>query len=155
MWPYTLGWRRPLSRRAAHVDPVNLLVLGAGPDEVLRRLRDRGWRDPVEGGVHLVWVGGWWPRLMAGHLERGDAQERDHLRVWRFGPHTLGGAHHEVRGADGRGHVVTDWDAARDRAAADLAAAGLRALTPSPVLTPPDLRGRPSDGRVARLATGR
>lgn len=152
LWPYTVHWRRPWRRGPADVDPVNLLVLHATPAQVIDRLRGQGWREPTEGGVHLIWVGGWWPRLMAGHLEWGDAGERDHLRLWRLGHHTVGGAHHEVRGAGGRGHRVTSWDAARERAAFDLAATGLRALAPSAVLTPPDLRGRPSDGRVARLS---
>lgn len=152
VWPFTQGWR-DLCRRGPHaVDPLNLLVLNAGPAEVRARLAGRGWRMPEEGGIHLIWVGGWLPRLMATHLERGDAEERDHVRLWRFGPHTLAGAHHEVRGADGRGHVVTSWDAARDQAARDLAASGLCALPPGAPITPPDLRGLPSDGRAARLA---
>jgi hypothetical protein len=151
LWPYTQGWREPLRREAALVDPVNLLVLNARPERVGALLERRGWRVPTEGGLQVIWVGGWLPRAMAAHLERGGAEERDHVRLWRFGPHTVAGAHHEVRGPGGRGHAVTSWNAARDQAAADLAAAGLVPLPASAPITPPDLRGRPSDGRAARL----
>ena len=140
-----------LRRGHAFVDPVNLLVLDAGPGEVLGRLLAAGWRVPTEGGLHVILLGGWLPRPMAGHLERGDAEERDHLRAWAFGPHTVAAAHHEVRGPGGRGHRVTSWDAARAQAGDDLAAGGLRRLPPSQVITAPDLRGCASDGRAWRL----
>ena len=150
LWPYTQNWRYLVRRREeALVDPVNLVIVGATPGDVLGALLGSGWAIPSEGALQRTWIDGL-PRRMAGHAALGGRERRYHLRVWSFGSGSVAAAHHELMDAEGR-HRVTSWDAARDRAAADLERAGLARVGETAVITKPNLRGRASDGRAWRL----
>ncbi len=149
LWPYTQAWWRPWrSTRPELVDPVNGMVLRAGPAAVLAALAGGGWERPPDGAVHRTWIDGR-GRRMVDHIALGDRSERVHVRVWAFGPHTLFAAHHEVM--DERGHhVVVSWDAARATVGEALHRAGFAGLAPTGPVTLPALRDVPGDGRVWR-----
>jgi hypothetical protein len=88
---------------------------------------------------------------MDDHVALGDRTERVHVRLFGLLRHTILAAHHEI--GDGCGnHVVTTWDGARAETAQSLERSGFRRLGSSAPITPLDLRGVPSDGRVWRLA---
>ncbi len=151
IWPFTQAWWRP--RRSSDprlIDPVNLLILGAAPLEVWEALREQGWARPGDGAVHRTWIDGR-ARRMIDHIALGDRAERDHVRLFRLGGHTLAAAHHEVAGADGH-HRVTSWNRARDEVIRALTRAAYVPLTPSAVIAAVDLRGAPGDGRAWRVA---
>lgn len=153
LWPFTQSlrflWR---SRNPGWLDPINLIVADAAPTAVLRMLSERGWTRPEDGATHRTWIDGHFVR-MSDHTALGDRAERVHVRVFACASATLVAAHHEV--ADDRGHHhVTSWDSARQVTADALAAAGASRLDPTGVITPPDLRGAPSDGRAWRLRAG-
>ena len=150
LWPYTQSWRTLLRRNdEALVDPVNLVLLGAGPEGVMGALAGEGWARPRDGAVHRIWLNGR-PRRMSDHLALGTRAARVHVRLWAAAGRTLAAAHQEV--LDGRDrHVVTSWDAARAAVAEALSRAGFARLAPTGVITRPGLRGAPSDGRAWRL----
>lgn len=149
-WPYTQSWRHMRRRtEEALVDPVNLLVL-APLGVVEDALVAASWEiDPAEGGVHYLW-GRHLPRRMASHAALGPPEERDHVRLWPMGDATVVAAHHEVR-AEGGGHRVTSWDAARAVVAEAVVAAGMARADDAPMLTLPGVRGCASDGRIWRF----
>jgi hypothetical protein len=150
LWPYSQSWRTLLRRRdEALVDPVNLFVLGADPEAVMAALAARGWARPADGALHRLWLDGR-PRRMSDHAALGDRAARVHLRLWGVARGTLGAAHQEVLDERNR-HVVTSWDAARAAAADALGGAGFAPLAPTGVVTRPDVRGVPGDGRAWRL----
>ena len=153
VWPFTQSRRfRWRSRHPTWLDPVNLLVLRAAPAQVVQMLAEQGWQRPDDGATHRTWIDGAFV-TMSDHSALGDRYERVHVRLFALGDATIIGAHHEV--ADGRGHHhVTSWDRAREAAADALEAAGARQIAPTGVVTPPDLRGVPCDGRVWRLVAG-
>lgn len=150
LWPFTqsrrLLWR---SRRPARLDPINLFVLRTPPEAVIATLGGQGWCRPGDGATHRTWVNGTF-RLMVDHIALGDRAERTHVRAFAFADGALLAAHHEVANARGR-HIVSSWDAARATTAAALEAAGYTRIAPTAMITPPDLRGVSSDGRVWRL----
>jgi hypothetical protein len=150
LWPFTQSWRFAWrSRDPGRLDPVNLLVLQAPPDVVRDALTARGWRRPDDGATHRTWVDGTF-RRMHDHVALGDRAERVHVRLFSLASGTLIAAHHEV--ANDRGaHRVTSWDRARAETAAALESAGFARLSPTGPITPPDLRGVPSDGRAWRF----
>ena len=150
VWPYTRSRRVPplRGREERWVDPLNLLVLGAGVEDVSGVLVDRGWTVPKDGQVHRLRVDGRM-RRMAHQLALGPRAERTHVRMWPLGGVLALAAHHEV--ASGRIHHVVSWDAARATVAAALEEAGYRRVQPTRVVTRPNLRGRPGDGRLWRL----
>lgn len=150
LWPFTQSRRRLWrSTRPGHLDPVNLLILRADPAAVVAALRDSGWTRPDDGATHRTWVNGTF-RSMADHVALGDRAERSHARVFRLGDATLVAAHHEI--ADHRGrHLILSWDRARAAVAAALQSAGYTRIGDTAVITPPDLRDAPGDGRVWRM----
>jgi hypothetical protein len=109
----------------------------------------QGWRRPDDGAVHVLWIGHR-RRRMSDHTALGTRAARVHVRLWAVPAGTVAAAHDETLA--GERHVVRSWDGARAAVAEALAAAGWRALEPSPEITKPDLRGLPSDGRAWRLA---
>ncbi len=150
LWPFTQSrrfmWR---SRNPTWLDPINLLVLRTSPTRVVQMLARQGWQRPSDGATHRTWIEDAFV-TMSDHIALGDRAERVHIRLFAFVDATLIAAHHEV--ADNRGHHhVTSWDRARAVAAAALESAGASRLGPTGVLTPVDLRGVASDGRVWRL----
>lgn len=150
LWPFTQSWRFPWrSRNPNWMDPVNLLVLRTPPETVCEALAGEGWARPDDGATHRTWVDGTF-RRMHDHVALGERAERVHVRLFSLAGGTLMAAHHEV--ANDRGaHRVTSWDRARAETAAALESAGFTRLAPTGPVTPPDLRGVPSDGRVWRL----
>lgn len=151
LWPYTQDRRSPLRLSLQRLlDPVNLVVAGATPDDVALALGLAGWRRPRVARPHCTWINGHLIEMDRDAI-LGDEGTRFHLRLWRIGRCTLGAAHHEIPGRRVR-HVVTGWDDARARVAEDLARAGYAPLGPSPRIAPPDHRGLESDGRAWRLA---
>ncbi len=153
LWPFTQHRRLPRrSRDPARLDPINLLVLGAAPAVVIARLAERGWHRPDDGATHRTWIDGRFV-TMSDHIALGDRAERVHLRVFAFAGATLIGAHHEHADPRGR-HRVTSWDRARQAVADALESAGMARSAPTGIVTPPDFRGVPSDGRVWRLVAG-
>lgn len=153
LWPYTQHrWRWWRSGRPELVDPINGLVVGVAPAEIHGALTARGWVRPSDGAVHRTWVDGRFVR-MSDHIALGDRQERVHVRLFAYGPHTLVAAHHEV--ADERGHhVVTSWDRARAALVAALIAAGYRDDGAIDDATAANVRGVPGDGRIWRARGG-
>ncbi len=153
LWPFTQSRRFPWRCTApGRLDPVNMLVLRADPARVFAALAACGWRRPDDGAVHRTWVDGRF-RTMDDHIALGDRAERVHVRLFPIGEATLAAAHHEV--SDTRGHhLVTSWDRARAETVAALESAGFAPIAPSAVVSPPDLRGAPGDGRVWRLIAG-
>jgi hypothetical protein len=144
-----LPWR---STQPDRLDPVNLLVLETTPQTIWDSLAGTGWNRPDDGATHRTWVDGRF-RRMSDHIALGSRDERVHVRLFPLVRHTLLAAHHEI--ADERGHhVVTSWDRARSATAESLARAGFRHLGRSEPITPVDLRGAASDGRVWHLAPG-
>lgn len=150
VWPFTQSrrflWR---SRNPRWLDPINLLVLRTAPAQVIAMLDEQAWSRPGDGATHRTRIDGAFVRMFD-HSALGDRAERVHVRIFAFADSTLVAAHHEV--ADARGHHnVTSWDRARQVTADALEAAGASRLAPSGVVTPIDLRGVPSDGRIWRL----
>jgi hypothetical protein len=150
LWPFTQSrrflWRCQTPKR---LDPVNVLVLERSPAAVLQMLTRQGWERPGDGATHRIWVDGRFVRMFD-HTALGDRAERVHVRLFPLADATLVAAHHEV--ADDRGHHhVTSWDRARQVAADALEVAGAARTTPTGVVTPPNLRGVASDGRIWRL----
>ncbi|MDP9481688.1 MAG: hypothetical protein M3P84_00515 [Chloroflexota bacterium] len=150
VWPFTQSRRFVRrSRNPRWLDPINLMVLRTTPAAIIDLLASMGWLRPGDGATHRTWIDGGF-RRMNDHTALGSRAERVHIRVFQFGEHTLIGAHHEV--ADGEGpHRVTSWDHAREVTSAALEAAGATRLTSTGIITPPNLRGVPGDGRVERL----
>jgi hypothetical protein len=151
LWPYTQGWRWLRRRREEHlVDPVNLYIVGGDVPAVLAALAGAGWTPEPDGGRQRTWLDGRL-RMMRSHAALGPPELRHHVRLWPFAGGVVAAAHHERLDDQGH-HQVLSWDAARARVADDLCARGYERLAPSPVVTRPDVRGLPSDGRVWRLA---
>lgn len=150
LWPYTQHRRWLVRCRAPmRVDPMNLMVVGAAPDDVLATLASAGWARPDDGAVHRTWFDGRFVR-MRDHTALGTRQERIHVRLFAIAGHTLAAAHHEV--ADERGHhIVTSWDRARAGVCEALVAGGWRLLEPSAPVASVDVRGVDGDGRLWRL----
>jgi len=150
LWPFTQSrrflWR---SRNPRWLDPINLLALRTAPAAVVEMLARQGWQRPDDGATHRTWIDGAFV-TMTDHTALGDRSERVHIRLFAFGDATLVAAHHEVA-KNGGHHHVTSWDRARQVTADALDAAGATRIAPTGVLTPPDLRGAASDGRVWRL----
>jgi hypothetical protein len=154
LWPYTQNWRYPWRRLdEAYVDPVNLYVIGAGPDAVMSALASAGWARPEDGAVQRTWIDGRL-RRMADHSALGPRERRFHVRLWPFGRGTIGAAHHERLDEREDTHRVMSWDRARAQVVDDLEAAGLARLAPSAVVAKPGVRGLDGDGRVWRLVGG-
>lgn len=153
LWPYTQQrWRWWRSGRHELVDPINALAVDVPPAELHRALEAQGWARPSDGAVHRTWVDGRFVR-MSDHIALGDRQERVHVRLFAYGPHTLAAAHHEV--ADARGHhVVTSWDRARAVLMDALTAAGWGADGSVDGATVANVRGVPGDGRIWRARRG-
>lgn len=149
VWPFTQIWWLPWrSTDPGRLDPINVAVIGAAPRQVHDALLAQGWHRPADGGTHKIRVGHRF-RRMSDHIALGDRAERTHARLFAVAGATLIGAHHEV--LDQRGtHVVCSWNRARATAVAALERAGYVRLDDSDVVTPPDLRGVPSDGRAWR-----
>lgn len=151
LWPFTQSRRfRWRSRNPAWLDPVNLLVLGAGTGMVSQMLAEQRWRRPEDGATHRTWIDGVFV-TMSDHTALGDRSERVHVRLFALADATIIGAHHEEVDERGHHHVLS-WDRARQVAADALEAAGAHRIGPTGIITPIDLRGVPSDGRVWRLA---
>lgn len=150
IWPYTQDRRAPFRLGLEMLlDPVNVIVAGAPPRQVIAALTAMGWRRPRVAGVHRTWIHGRLV-LMDHDLILGTEEERFHVRVWRAGRCTLAAAHYEVPGRRVR-HVVTSWDGARAKVACDLADSGFDLLGATEAIVPRDLRGLPCDGRAFRL----
>jgi hypothetical protein len=154
LWPYTQSWRRLWrSTDPRCVDPINIVVLRAEPDELMEALTGRGdWERPGDGTPHRTWVNGTF-RYMVDHIARGNRAQRVHMRLFRLGPHTVAGAHYEVLASRG-GHEVRSWDRAREAVVDALERVGFVELAPTAVITPPNLRDVPGDGRARRLVRG-
>lgn len=153
IWPFTQDRRAPFRLGLEMLlDPVNLIVAGTSPRQVIAALTAAGWRRPDVAGVHRTWIHGRLV-LMDHDLILGTEEERFHVRIWRAGACTLAAAHYEVPGRRVR-HVVTSWDGARARVASDLVDRGFDLLGATDVIVPRDLRGLPCDGRAFRLRAG-
>ena len=153
LWPFTQSrrflWR---SQNPRWLDPINLIVVNVPPAAVVAMLAEQGWRRPDDGATHRTWIDGRFV-TMCDHTALGDRSERVHIRMFRFADSTLVAAHHEV--ASERGHRVTSWDRARQVTTQALEAAGTAKIAPTDVITPLDLRGVASDGRVWRTVATR
>lgn len=154
LWPFTQGWHRLWrSTDPRCIDPINVVILRTDPAEVMGALAARGdWERPADGIPHRTWVNGTF-RYMTDQITRGDRSERVHVRFFRLGPHTVAGSHYEVLGARG-GHEVRSWDRARQTVVDALEQVGFVELAPTAVITPPNLRDVPGDGRARRLVRG-
>jgi hypothetical protein len=147
LWPWTGG---DLSGEPS--DPINLIFLGeADPRQVRQALLsvdgDRtsmglppvapfncAWRDAI-GVPETSWAEaeGWTGNAIG--LECGDyGGVRAHLRLFRHGGVTLGGAHFEVLITGTTTHEVLSWEFAEALVKGDLARGGF--LSASPKLTP-------------------
>lgn len=150
VWPFTQSrrfwWR---SRNPRWLDPINLLVLRTPPGEVVALLRTQGWARPDDGATHRTRIDGTFV-TMFDHTALGDRAERVHVRLFALADSTLVAAHHEVADEGGH-HNVTSWDRARQVTSEALEAAGASRIAPTGVVTPVDLRGVPSDGRIWRI----
>lgn len=153
IWPYTQGWKWQTRRTEEHLlDPVNLVVAGHSPRQVIAALMREGWTVPSSGGIHRLWVNRLL-RPMRTHATFGGYDERTHIRLWGVAGHTIAAAHHEYANDHGS-HIVTTWDGARDRVAEALIAAGYESLGLGEVVTLPGIRGLANDGRVLTLSPG-
>jgi hypothetical protein len=153
VWPYTQGWKWQTRRCEEHLlDPVNLVIAGATPSQVMTALQTQGWAVPDAGGLHRLWVNRLL-RPMRTHATHGTYEERTHVRLWSVRGHTIAAAHHEF--AEGRGHMVTTWNGARAAVGDALQSAGFVSRGLGEVVTLPDIRGLPNDGRVLTLASDR
>jgi hypothetical protein len=151
IWPYTQHWRWPVrTRDPLRADPVNLFVIGTDHVRMMRDLAPRGWSRPGDGGVHRLWIDRRL-RVMSDHVALGGRERRLHARLWSIPAGCLVAAHEEYLDERRDAHVVTSWDAARERIVADLCAAGYARLAPSAIVARPALRGVPGDGRIWRL----
>jgi hypothetical protein len=150
-WPFTQDRRAPFRLGLERLlDPINLVVAGAGPREVVAALAAAGWRRPRIASTHRTWIAGALVR-MESDMILGDEGERFHVRVWGAGRCTLAAAHHESGGVVVR-HVVRSWDAARAQVARDLAGEGFALAEASTPVGGPRHRELPTDGRLWRLA---
>ncbi len=131
------------------LDPLSPVVSGRTPPEVIDVLADLGWRGPRVASTHATWIHGAGVEMEAAAI-LGDRDERVHVRLRRAGRCTLGAVHHEFRGRRVR-HLVTDWDSARERVAADLVRAGVAVAAASAPLLPGRHRGIATDGCLRRL----
>ena len=152
IWPYTQGWKWQRRRFEEHLlDPVNVVVVGQSPRQVMAALAGEGWELPSSGGIHRLWVNRIL-RPMRTHATLGSYDERTHVRLWNVGGHTVAAAHHEYAD-DRRHHIVTTWDGARGRVAAALTAAGYESNGLGDIVTLPGIRGLANDGRVLTLSS--
>ncbi len=143
LWPFTGA---EVADRPS--DPVNLLFTGqADPRAVRAALMsldgdrtafgfpavapfDCRWSDTPSGGVQTAYTedGGWLGGAI--QLQCGDyAPIRFHLRLFRSGAWTLGGAHFEVLIPGTADHQVLSWELAEQLVSADMVRSGL--LDPS------------------------
>jgi len=146
LWPWTA------SNFGTPSDPVNLIFLGdADPRQIRQALLDldgfRGnwgfpnvppfdctWSDAI-GAPETAWgtPEGWTGSAVG--LQCGEyATLRFHLRLFRQGSFTIGGAHFELLIPGTSQHEVLSWELAEALVKADLARAG--ALRVAPELTP-------------------
>jgi hypothetical protein len=155
VWPYTTDDLRTPS------DPVNLVFLNADPrairQELLKLDGDRTgspfaalpmgdctWEDGMGNeqaafGRPERWVGGAIQLVCVHHgFPLGDPAVpfRYHVRLFRIGAHTLGGAHFELLIPGTAEHEALSWDLARELVAYDLGPGRAGA-----VIVPPELVG--------------
>ena len=151
LWPYT--FQEPAAPNSPS-DPVNLVFLDTDPREIRQALMaldgNRGlplsqlpfgqcrWTDSL-GNEQAAWADteGWVGSevqlaCVVPNAPLGNPF-RIHLRLFRQGGLTLGGAHFEVLISGTADHEVLSWDFARNFVAADLARTGLLADNPYPV----------------------
>lgn len=144
LWPWT---GTDFSGQAS--DPINLVFLGdADPRQVRQALlsldgdrRSLGlpwaafsctWRDAI-GSPETAWgeAEGWTGNAIG--LECGDyAGVRVHLRLFRQGELTAGGAHFEVLISGTTTHQVLSWEFAQGFVTNDLARSGFLVVPPEP-----------------------
>ncbi len=143
LWPFTGA---EVADRPA--DPVNLLFTGQSDPRAIRAALmsldgnrtafgfpavapfDCRWSDTPSGGVQTAYTedGGWLGSAI--QLQCGDyAPIRFHLRLFRSGAWTLGGAHFEVLIPGTADHQVLSWELAEQLVTADMVRSGL--LNPS------------------------
>ncbi len=128
LWPYTAD-----SFPAYHVDPINLVFVGPYSDPRAIRaallglggnrsgatvplpnfmpgITDCTWQDGIGGGVQAAYVDGLGWQGSAIQLTCGPyAPFRFHLRLFRFGNVTLGGAHFEMNIPGTPNHETLSW----------------------------------------------
>ncbi len=142
LWPYTAD-----SFPATHVDPINLVFVGpysdprqiraallglggdrsaAGlPPAFLPGVFDCHWQDGIGGGNQAAYVDGRAWQGSAIQLVCGPYDFfRFHLRLFRFGNITLGGAHFEMNIPGTPNHESLSWELARAVVAYDLMSSG-------------------------------
>jgi hypothetical protein len=143
IWPYT-----GQDYSGTPTDPINIALLGNADPRAVRQILfgldgDRqAWGFPDTFPFNCTWkdaVGrpqtsyaastGW--EGSAIQLECGDyALLRTHLRLFRHGSYTLGGAHFEVQIPGTSTHQVLAWELAEQLVTVDLLRSGLAALQP-------------------------
>jgi hypothetical protein len=147
LWPYTTP-----DLETPH-DPVNLIFPNADPRAIRQELlKLDGSRPPFAGlpGVDCTWTDamgsehaayaepeGW----VGGAVQLAcvlpgaplGGPFRFHVRLFRLGDHTIGGAHFELQIPGTAEHEVLSWDLARDLVAYDVARTGALTAAPSAV----------------------
>ena len=157
IWPYTGDDFGHLVK-----DPINLVFLGQTDPRAIRAalmsvdgnrtaygLPDAPpfnctWRDAI--GYHQTSyaAGGWAPSSI--QLECGEYTVlRTHLRLFHYGPFTLGGAHFEIMPPGTADHFPFSWEFAEFMVRRDLERSGLLAEAPAPT---PMINATPSSGTV-------
>lgn len=149
IWPYTT------SDLETESDPVNLVFPGAGPREIRQELLKLDgsrpgfpplpgtacrWADAM-GDEQAAWAEteGW----VGGEVQLAcfmpgaplGSPVRFHLRLFRQGEHTLGGAHMDFLVTNTASHELLSWDAARSLVAYDMARTGALVASPEAVPT--------------------
>ena len=150
LWPYT--FQEPAAPGSPS-DPVNLVFLDSDPREIRQALMaldgNRGlplqlpfgqcrWTDSL-GNEQAAWADaeGWVGSevqlaCVVSNAPLGNPF-RFHLRLFRQGSLTLGGAHFEVLISGTADHEVLSWDFARNFVAADMARTGALSQDAQPV----------------------
>jgi hypothetical protein len=168
-WPFT-GRSPSLSDPS---DPMNLLLIGMADPRLIRTALlflngDRSaygfpaafidcvWKDAI-GDVQSAYTTpyGWTANPI--QLQCGDYNPlRFHLRLFRAGSWTLGGAHFEVLIPNTDQHEILSWDLARNLVVLDLVRAGILGAAPAysaPIYPSPyrDIRAAVYNGLPAQL----
>jgi hypothetical protein len=141
LWPFLT--ENYLPGAAGKSDPVNLIFLNTDPRAVRQKLMAlggsrAGWDFLPRGANGCIWIDGMGYE-QAAYLEPegwvggavqmvcttpksplGD-EYRFHVRLFRSGPHTIGGAHFEINTPGTAEHTVLSWELARQFVTTEMA----------------------------------
>jgi hypothetical protein len=169
LWPFLT--ENYLPGAVGKSDPVNLIFLNTDPRAIRQRLMAlggtrSGWDFLPSGANGCVWIDGMGYE-QAAYLEPEGwvggavqlvcttpksplgAEYRFHVRLFRSGPHTIGGGHFEINTPGTAEHTVLSWEMARQFVTSEMARVDPASVKGQvPVWTPATMSFRTVNGLV-------